>query len=79
MDTNTVTFDEWYDNEPGLKYYGGDYKGIANAAWNAARATALSGEERKALKYVCSTVMPDGSREGDDALYALRGLLRRLR
>ena len=34
--------------------------------------------ERKALEYVCSNVLPDGSREGDDALYALRMLLRRM-
>jgi hypothetical protein len=54
MDTNTVTFDEWYDNEPGLKYHGGDYKGIANAAWNAARATALTGEERLAIDWAAT-------------------------
>jgi hypothetical protein len=40
--------------------------------------SALRIAERKALEYVCSTVMPDGSREGDDALYALQGLLKRL-
>jgi hypothetical protein len=40
--------------------------------------SALRIAERKALEYICSAVMPDGSREGDDALYALRGLLRRL-
>ena len=34
-------------------------------------------DEREALTYVCSNVLPDGSREGDDALYSLRNLRER--
>jgi hypothetical protein len=40
--------------------------------------SSLRIDERKALEYVCSNVLPDGSREGDDAVYALRMLLKRL-
>lgn len=44
----------------------------------AAPQSSLRADERKALEYVCSSVLPDGSREGDDAVYALRMLLRRM-
>ena len=52
--SRATTFDGWYEKEPGLKYYGDDYKGIAEAAWNAAmQRTAehsISERERKAIK-----------------------------
>jgi hypothetical protein len=37
----------------------------------------LTSEERTAVEYVCRNVLPDGSREGDDALHSLRSLLKR--
>jgi len=37
----------------------------------------LTSEERTAVEYVCRNVLPDGSREGDDALHSLRTLLKR--
>ena len=37
----------------------------------------LTDAERDAVDYVCRNVLPDGSREGDDALHSLRMLLRR--
>ena len=37
----------------------------------------LTSEERTAVEYVCRKVLPDGSREGDDALHSLRTLLKR--
>ena len=37
----------------------------------------LTDAERQAVKYVCRNVLPDGSREGDDALHLLRMLLKR--
>ena len=37
----------------------------------------LTDAERAAVKYVCRNVLPDGSREGDDALHSLRMLLKR--
>ena len=37
----------------------------------------LTDAEREALRYVGSNVLPDGSREGDDALHAIRMLLKR--
>jgi hypothetical protein len=38
----------------------------------------LTDEEREAVAYVCRNALPDGSREGDDSLHSLRGLLKRL-
>lgn len=38
---------------------------------------SLTSEEREAVDYVCRNVLPDGSREGDDALNLLRMLLKR--
>jgi hypothetical protein len=37
----------------------------------------LTDAEREAVEYVCRNVLPDGSREGDDALHLLRMLLKR--
>jgi hypothetical protein len=37
----------------------------------------LTDAEREAVEYVCRNVLPDGSREGDDALHSLRMLLKR--
>ena len=37
----------------------------------------LTDAEREAVKYVCRNVLPDGSREGDDALHLLQMLLKR--
>ena len=37
----------------------------------------LTDAERDAVDYVCRNLLPDGSREGDDALHSLRMLLRR--
>jgi hypothetical protein len=31
-----LTFDDWYKQEPGLRYYGVDFRWIARAAWDAA-------------------------------------------
>ena len=51
---DNMTFEEWYENEPGLKHYGGDYKGIANAAWDASSAAALSAEQRLAIDWAAT-------------------------
>lgn len=40
-------------------------------------AFTLTDDEREAVEYVCRQVLPDGSREGDDALHALRMLWKR--
>jgi len=86
-----LTFDEWYKKEPGLKYYGDDYKGIAEAAWNAAmQQTAehsISERERKAIKTAIEWLTTLSSRRREirsaDLLLqdarTLRGLLDRLK
>jgi hypothetical protein len=36
----------------------------------------LTDEQRIEIQYVCSSVLPDGSREGDDALHTLRTMVK---
>lgn len=40
LGSQRLTFDDWYEKEPGLRYYGVDFKWIARAAWDAATQQA---------------------------------------
>jgi hypothetical protein len=58
-----------------------DWKAACESAELASKEIGrlrLIDAERQAIEYVCSNVLPDGSREGDDALHALRMMLKRL-
>jgi hypothetical protein len=49
---------------------------VCNGNVTVTMDSQLTDEQRIAIQYVCSSVLPDGSREGDDALHTLRTMVK---